>query len=131
MSTFTQTILYTDEHGYARFREQEIALSGGTPARRLSAGSEAEDLQLRQSPPGFSSAFHCTGTPQWLFVLQGIMEIGLQDGSSRQFKAGQHFYSADTLPEGATFDPQKHGHCSRQVGDEPLITAFVRAQAQP
>ena len=131
MSTFTQTILYTDEHGYARFREQEIALSEGTPASRLSAWIQAEGLQLRQSPPGFSSAFHCTGTPKWLFVLQGIMEIGLQDGSSRQFKAGQHFYSADTLPEGATFDPQKHGHCSRQVGNEPLITAFVRAQAQP
>jgi hypothetical protein len=31
------------------------------------------------------------------------------------------------LPAGATFDGQLHGHCSRQVGSEPLVTAFVRA----
>jgi hypothetical protein len=32
------------------------------------------------------------------------MEIGLQDGSSRIFGPGEHFYSADTLPAGARFD---------------------------
>jgi hypothetical protein len=50
----------------------------------------------------------------------------LQDGSSRTFSAGDHFYSADTLPAGATFDATVHGHWSRQVGDEPLVTAFVK-----
>jgi hypothetical protein len=54
------------------------------------------------------------------------MEIGLQDGSSRVFSAGDHFYSADTLPEGATFDPAVHGHWSRQVGDVPLRTLFLK-----
>ena len=54
------------------------------------------------------------------------MEIGLQNGSTRRFGPGQHFYSADTLPAGPTFDPAVHGHWSRQVGDEPLRTAFVR-----
>ena len=55
------------------------------------------------------------------------MEIGLQDGSSRVFSPGQHFFSADTLPAGARFDAAVHGHCSRQVGPDPLVTAFVRA----
>jgi len=54
------------------------------------------------------------------------MEIGLQDGSKRVFRPGDHFYSADVLPAGAVFDPALHGHCSRQVGDEPLKTLFVR-----
>jgi hypothetical protein len=54
------------------------------------------------------------------------MEIGVQDGVSRIFKPGQHFYSADVLPEGALFDPQVHGHWSRQVGPDPLQTLFVR-----
>jgi hypothetical protein len=84
-------------------------------------------LQLRRSPVGFRSEFHCTETPQWLFVLHGVMEIGLQDGSSRVFRPGEHFYSNDTLPPGAVFDAKVHGHWSRQVGDEPLVTAFVRA----
>ena len=55
------------------------------------------------------------------------MEIGLQDGTTRVFKAGQAFYSNDTLPAGTAFDAAVHGHWSRQVGDEPLVTAFVRA----
>ncbi len=126
MTTFTQIVLFTDTDGRARFREEAIELSEGSPAARLSPLVPAAGLQLRQSPVGFSSEFHCTGTPQWLFVLQGQMEIGLQDGSTRIFGPGQHFYSADTLPEGAKFDPQVHGHRSRQVGDELLVTLFVR-----
>lgn len=126
MSTFQQVILTTDPDGRARFHEAEIPLSEGSPAARLSPLLPATACQLRQSPVGFRSEFHCTGDAQWLFVLQGCMEIGLQDGSWRAFRAGQHFYSADTLPEGATFDPTVHGHRSRQVGDEPLVTLFVR-----
>jgi hypothetical protein len=54
------------------------------------------------------------------------MEIGLQDGSSRIFSAGEHFYSADTLPDGAVFDAKVHGHWSRQVGDQALRTLFLK-----
>lgn len=124
---FNQVVLYTGEDGRARFREQAIALPEGTPQARLSALLPSGGLQLRMSPVGFRSDFHCTQTPQWLFVLSGAMEIGLQDGSKRVFGPGQHFYSADTLPAGAVFDPQVHGHCSRQLGEEPLVTAFVKA----
>ena len=127
MSTFLQVVLYTDADGRARFREDAIALDGGTPAARLSALLPASACQLRESPVGFRSEFHCTPAPQWLFVLQGCMEIGLQNGSWRAFGPGQHFYSADTLPEGETFNPTLHGHRSRQVGAEPLVTLFVRA----
>ncbi len=124
--TFTQVVLYTDADGRARFTETLIPLPEGTPAARLSACTPSGGLQLRQSPVGFRSEFHCTTTPQWLFVLQGQMEIGLQDGTRRVFGPGAHFYSNDTLPAGAVFDPALHGHCSRQLGDEPLVTAFVR-----
>ena len=81
--------------------------------------------QLRTSPVGFRSQYHCSGHTQWCFILQGQMEIGVH-GESRIFKAGEHFYSADLLPEGATFDPAIHGHWSQQVGDQPLVTLFVR-----
>ena len=111
MATFTQVILHTDTDGRARFREQAIELSEGTPMSRLSPLAPSGGYQLRESPVGFRSDFHCTGSPQWLFVLRGAMEIGLQDGSTRVFRPGDHFYSADTLPEGATFDPTLHGHC--------------------
>jgi hypothetical protein len=83
-------------------------------------------MQLRRSPVGFRSDFHCTDNPQWLFVLEGQMEIFLQDGTSRVFGPGEHFYSADVLPAGATFDAKVHGHWSRQVGPSELVTLFVR-----
>jgi hypothetical protein len=125
-AVFQQVILFTDTDGRARFREEEIALAEGTPMSMLSRLLPASGLQLRESPVGFRSSFHVTTAPQWVFILQGTMEIHLQDGSSRAFGPGQHFYSADTLPDGASFDATVHGHWSAQRGDEPLVTLFVR-----
>ena len=124
--SLTLAVLYTDTDGRARFRDEVQALSEGSPLSRLSTLQSSTGLQWRKSPVGFKSDFHCTTTPQWLVVLSGCMEIGLQDGSTRQFGPGECFYSNDVLPTGAVFDPQVHGHCSRQVGDEPLCTLFVR-----
>ena len=126
MTSFTKVVLFTDTDGRARFREETLALTEGTPSSQLSPLMASGGFQLRESPVGFRSTFHCTGKPQWVFILGGQMEISLQDGSSRVFTAGQHFYSADTLPEGATFDPAMHGHWSRQLGQEPLQTLFVQ-----
>jgi len=127
MATFTQCVLFTDSDGRARFKEAPIALDQGTPQSLLSQVFASGGYQLRHSPVGFRSSFHCTTFPQWVFILGGQMEIGLQGGISRVFGPGQHFFSADLLPEGATFDPQVHGHWSRQVGPDPLVTLFVRA----
>lgn len=127
MEHFAKTVLYTDSDGRAKFRDEPVALAEGTPQSMLSSLMSSGGMQLRRSPLGFRSQFHCTGIPQWVFILRGQMEIGLQDGSSRVFTPGQHFYSADVLPDGARFDAKVHGHWSRQVGDETLETLFVRA----
>lgn len=127
MTTVTNVILYTDTDGQAKFRDDVLPLTEGSPEARLSGLTPSGGFQFRHSPVGFKSAFHCTTTPQWLVILRGTMEIFLQDGSSRIFKAGELFYANDTLPEGASFDPAVHGHWSRQVGDEALVTLFVRS----
>lgn len=126
MTNFTKVVLFTDTDGKARFKEESIPMGEGNPQSLLTNIFSAEGYQLRYSPVGFRSQFHVTGKPQWVFILSGQMEIGLQDGTSRVFSAGEHFYSADTLPEGATFDAAVHGHWSRQVGDEPLRTLFLK-----
>ena len=126
MTNFTKIVLFTDTDGKARFKEESIDMAQGSPQSQLTEIFSAEGYQLRYSPVGFRSQFQVTGKPQWVFILSGQMEIGLQDGTSRVFSAGEHFYSADTLPEGATFDPAVHGHWSRQVGDEPLRTLFLK-----
>lgn len=124
--TFIQVILHTDHDGRAKFREARVPLTEGTPQARLSALLPATGYQLRHSPVGFRSSFHCTPQPQWVFILGGEMEIGLQDGSSRLFRPGEHFFSADVLPPGAAFDPKVHGHCSAQRGPHPLVTLFLK-----
>jgi hypothetical protein len=126
MTTITKVILYTDRDGRARFREEAVPLTEGTPQAMLSAVLPASGYQLRHSPVGFRSPFHCTPQPQWVFILRGGMEIGLQDGSVRFFGPGEHFFSTDTLPAGATFDPKLHGHWSRQIGSQPLVTLFLK-----
>lgn len=123
---FLKVVLFTDHDGRARWREERIALAEGKPQARLSALMASGGYQLRQSPVGFASDFHCTENPQWVFILSGHMEIGLQDGSWRSFGPGQHFHSADVLPAGETFDATRHGHRSRQAGPDPLVTLFVR-----
>ena len=126
MPTFRRVVLYTDRDGRERFREDEVTLPEGSPQAMLSEVFPSSGYQLRHSPVGFRSQWHCTHRPQWVFILEGEMEIGLQDGSTRLFTPGQHFYSDDTLPSGATFDAKVHGHWSAQHGGSPLVTLFVQ-----
>jgi hypothetical protein len=124
--TFTKTILFTDRDGRARFREEAVDLPEGAPQAMLSRLFPATGYQLRHSPVGFRSDWHCTPKGQWVFILSGAMEIGLRDGSTRLFRAGEHFFSDDTLPPGASFDPKVHGHWSAQRGAAPLVTLFLK-----
>ena len=124
--TFTKVVLFTDRDGRAKWREEAIALPEGNPQAMLSKVLPSAGYQLRHSPVGFRSQWHCTPQPQWVFILAGEMEIGIQDGSSRTFKAGEHFFSADTLPAGASFDAKVHGHWSAQRGADPLVTLFLK-----
>src|SRR4026209_821731 len=123
---FTKVVLFTDHDGRARFREERIALVEGTSEARLSTLLPASGYQLRESPVGFRSQFHCTPKPQWVFSLKGEMETGLPDGSSRRFATGEHFFSAYVLPAGERFDPKLHGHRTAQRGAEPLVTLFLK-----
>lgn len=124
--SFTKVTLYTGEDGRAHFRDEPLPFSEDNPQVRLTATLDAKIVQFRYSPVGFRGAVHCTKNPLWVFIVSGAMEVGLSDGTSRVFVAGEHFFSADLLPDGATMDPAVHGHWSRQVGNQPLVTMFVK-----
>jgi len=127
MATFSKVVLITDRDGRAKFREEALPLEDGSAQTMLSEIFPSSGYQLRHSPVGFRSQWHCTPRPQWVFILAGEMEIGLRDGGSRIFRPGEHFYSADVLPEGAAFDANLHGHWSAQRGASPLVTLFLKA----
>ena len=123
--TFTKVVLYSDADGRARFKEEAIALSEGNPQSMLSQVLASSGYQLRYSPVGFRSQWHCTPAPQWVFILKGEMEIGVRD-ASRVFKPGEHFFASDLLPDGAKFNADLHGHWSAQRGKDPLVTLFLK-----
>src|SRR3970040_2056494 len=128
MRAFAKVVLFTDRDGRARFREEQVLLAEGTPQALPSPVYPCAGYQLRRSPVGFRSDWHCTSAPQWVFILQGEIEIGLRDGSARMFRPGEHFYSSDTLPVGpAAFDAGVHGHWSAQRGPDPLVTLFLKS----
>ena len=127
MMIFRKIVLFTDQDGRAKFRDDDVGLTEGNPQTLLSKVFPSSGYQLRYSPVGFRSQWHCTPNPQWVFILKGEMEIGLRDGTIRVFNPGQHFYAADLLPHGASFDETLHGHWSAQRGKEPLLTLFVKS----
>ena len=124
--TFTKVILEAAPDGRSRFREEVLPLTERKPGLFLSDPLSGGAVELRLSPVGYRMDFHSTSKPQWTFVLSGTLEIGLPDGTSRVFRPGDHLYSTDTLPAGVSFDRTVHGHNSRQIGDEPVVTALIR-----
>ena len=125
MRTLLAAVLFTDRDGRARFREQQVVLDLGTELVQLSAPTSCRAVQLRVSPVGYASDWHCAESPMHLVVLRGQMLFELRDGSTRTFGPGDHLLVDDRLPEGASFDSSVHGHRSRQVGAEELVTLFA------
>ena len=54
-TTFVRVTLFTDTDGRARFREDSMPLTEGTPTSMLSALMPSGGYQLRHSPVGFRS----------------------------------------------------------------------------
>jgi hypothetical protein len=123
---FTQVILETGPDGRSRFRDELVPLKEAKPMLFLSAAMPGGSVMLRSSPRGYKMDFHPSVSPQWTVILSGALEIGLPDGTSRVFRAGDILYATDTTPSGVTFDPKVHGHNSRTVGDEPVVAVLVR-----
>ena len=130
MTTFRRVVLYTDRDGRARFREDEVTLPEGTPQAMLSEVFSSAGYQLRHSPSASAASGTARRSPQWVFILEGEMEIGLQDGSSRVFKPGEHFFSADTLPAGRDLRSQGARPLERAARREPAGHA-VRQDLRP
>jgi len=123
---FTRISLITNSDNISEWYEDEIPLLEGSESVKLTSLMPSDGYQIRKSPVGFGSSFHCSSYPQYVFILQGIMEITLQDGTSRKFIPGQHFLSTDLCPDNIIFDETKHGHKSANISDEILITLFLR-----
>jgi hypothetical protein len=117
--------LNTGNDGYAYWKEELLPLNEGDSITKLSEIMDSHGHQLRHSPAGFHSEFHCTKEPQYVFILQGQMKITLRNDTYKIFEPGQHFYSNDVCPIGQEIS-DIYGHKSENVSDVPLITLFIK-----
>jgi len=64
---------------------------------------------LVEIAPGWETGWHSHAVPSFAFVLEGILEIGLNDGRTKRIQAGEALAEVvDTL------------HNGRNVGDRPV-----------
>jgi len=119
-------ILYTDQEGIARFTDYPIDCKPVNERVSLSDVTSASSFQFRNSPPKIFNPWHCTAreSTQWVIVTQGVMHVGLRDGSFEDFLPGEMFLSMDIQP-GDKFEDQM-GHTSEAVGEGVLETFFVK-----
>ena len=109
--------LYSGNDGESHLGEIDLPRVGGTPGRSVQSRLFATDVEIGTSLPGSFVDFHGVTTPRLLLVLQGEMEIGLGDGSKHVLRKGDVVLAADTTG---------HGHTSRTVGTETIISMTVR-----
>jgi hypothetical protein len=77
---FKRKLLHSNDR--SQFQKVQVDLSEGTPQAMLSKLRPASGYQLRHSPIGFRSDFHCTTVPQFVFSRSDEIEIDLQDGNA-------------------------------------------------
>jgi hypothetical protein len=103
--------IYTGEDGQTHF--EDIPLTAETSQDvPLRAGA---DLTFRSFPADYFSDWHIAPRRQYIFILQGQMEIGIGDGTARRFGPGDVVLADDLTGR---------GHTTRSVG-VPRISATV------
>ena len=104
--------LYTGDDG--RSHIEDLDLDAG-PIKWLTEQPTAS-ITFRSSQPGNFVDWHPAPRRQFMITLSGQVEIGLGDGTSRRFGAGDVMLAEDLTGE---------GHTTRVVSDRPRIAAVV------
>lgn len=87
---------------------------------------DALNLRIRTSQVGYESDWHVAGDPTLIIVQCGILRIILRNGEYKDFGVGSMFIAKDYIPENIAFDPEKHGHCAKVMGNEALLAVHVK-----
>ena len=103
--------LYTGPDGQSHIEPIELSQ---TP--EWTAGLAASQIAFRESPVGQFLDWHPAPRRQFVIILSGQLEIGCGDGSKHVFGPGDARLVEDTTGK---------GHTTRQLGNEPCVTATV------
>ena len=115
------TRIYTGSDNESHFEDIELALerkSDIDPQEigRHSAPIEVTSLFFREVKDYYEPFWHNAPRRQFVFVLEGELEIEIGDGTKRRFGPGGIFLAEDT---------EGRGHISRSVDNQPRRVAFM------
>ena len=88
--------IYTGDDGQSRFEDLDL------PAETVHriATKSGEDLVFRKSPENSFSDWHNPSRRQYLFIIEGGMEVTTGDGATRQFQPGDVLLAEDMTGKG-------------------------------
>ncbi len=113
--------LYADTSGETHFEQVPLKLDEAdhrppAPMLFVSHALQAGTLQFVRLPLGWAGENICPPQHQFLFCLEGQLEVRASDGKKRTFTAGDAILMQDT---------SGRGHSSRVKGGKDLIAAVV------
>ena len=88
--------LFTGDDGQSHFEEMEAP----TEEVHRVATKPGEDLVFRRSAENSFSDWHHPSRRQYLFVIEGSMEVAVGDGTTRQFNTGDVLLAEDLTGQG-------------------------------
>src|ERR1051325_330646 len=106
--------IYTGPDGQSHFEELAPAFGPDGSGER-SPLQDTEGVSFARTQPGSFQDWH-TAPRQYVITLAGHVEIGLGDGTVKQFGPGDVLLADDLTGR---------GHTTRVVGNEPRITLTV------
>src|SRR4029077_11837765 len=103
--------IYTGQDGQTHFEDLPLPAD---ESRNVALQADAH-VVFRRFPADYSSDWHTAPRRQYIFILEGQMEIGIGDGTTRRFGPGDVVLADDLTGR---------GHTTRSVG-VPRISATV------
>ena len=107
--------VYTGEDGESHLEELELPYEKIADAE-VTAMRAASGVQFRRAPSGTFLDWHRAPRRQYIITLDGQMEIGLADGSTRIFNPGDVLLADDLTGR---------GHTTRAVGGRTRVALAI------
>jgi hypothetical protein len=104
--------IYTGEDGESHFEDLELPPPGDPEF----ASKATSRVSFHRVPVGFFHDWHTAPTRLYCFILSGILEYRVRDGSIRRHSPGDVMIAEDLTGR---------GHVMRVASDEPTLLALV------